>query len=121
MTTAYKHLRTSTTHGAVVVFLVDPKLLDRETIQETQDELVAFVKTEAPPRLVINFKDVKAISSEFIAVMLRCKEYVKSGGGQLRLSNMNPVVRMAFKVTNLDGRLLFIYDSIPQAVDSFEP
>jgi anti-anti-sigma factor len=118
--TTYKHLRATLSEGATVIHLIDLKLLDRETIQGTQDELVEYVNSYRPERLIIDFKDVKAISSEFIAALIRCREYVKSNEGQLRLSGMNPVVRMAFKVTNLDGRLLFIYDTIPLAVDSFE-
>ncbi len=120
MTTTYEHLRTSTSDGVPLVYLTDTKFLERQTIQDTQSELIAYLELNTPTRLVISFKDVAAISSEFIATLIRCREYVKSSGGELRLSDMNPVVRMAFKVTKLDGTLLMIYDTVPLAIDSLQ-
>lgn len=119
MTTTYKYIRTSASEGVPVIFLIAAKLIDRDTIQQTQAELIHYIQSEKPSRLIINFKDVEAISSEFITTMLRAKEYVQSEEGELRLCNMSPMVRMAFQVTNLDGTLLKIADSIPKAVLSF--
>ncbi|TWU21573.1 hypothetical protein Pla52o_37600 [Novipirellula galeiformis] len=117
----YKHIRTSASEGVPVVFLASTKFLDRELIQQTQQELIAYIKSAKPARMVINFKDVNAISSEFITTMLRCNDYVQSENGELRLCNMSPMVRMAFQVTNLDGTLLQIMDSTPKAILSFTP
>ena len=106
--------------GIPVVFLTDVKFLDRETIQGAQEELIAYLETAQPTSLIINFQDVAAISSEFISTLLRCREYVKSVGGEFCLSNMNPAVRMAFKVTKLDGTLLHIFDTVALAVEALK-
>ncbi|EMI18524.1 anti-anti-sigma regulatory factor (antagonist of anti-sigma factor) [Rhodopirellula maiorica SM1] len=116
----HKNIRTSASEGVPVVFLTSSKFIDRELIQQTQQELIAFIQSTKPARLVINFKDVEAISSEFITTMLRCSDYVQSENGELRLCNMTPMVRMAFQVTNLDGTLLHIMDSTPKAILSFK-
>lgn len=116
----YRHLRTSMSDGIQVIFLTDVKFLDRETIQRAQDELITFLETVKPSTLIISFQDVAAISSEFISTLLRCREYVKSAGGELCLSNMNPVVRMAFKVTKLDGTLLHIFETVALAIEALK-
>lgn len=120
MSSTYRHLRTSMIDGIPVVFLKDAKFLDRETIQGAQEELVSYLDTTKPTTLIINFMDVVAISSEFISTLLRCREYVKSVDGEFCLSNMNPAVRMAFKVTKLDGTLFHIFDTVALAVDALK-
>tara|TARA_R110002111_G_scaffold146808_1_gene213581 strand:+ start:38 stop:406 length:369 start_codon:yes stop_codon:yes gene_type:complete len=116
----FKNIRASASEGVPVVFLTSTKYIDRELIQQTQQELITFIQSSKPTRLVINFKDVEAISSEFITTMLRCSDYAQSENGELRLCNMSPMVRMAFQVTNLDGTLLHIMDSTPKAILSFK-
>lgn len=106
--------------GIPVIILADVKFLDRETIQGAQDEMVHYLNTAKPTLLIINFQDVAAISSEFISTLLRCREYVKSVNGEFCLSNMNPAVRMAFKVTKLDGTLLHIFDTVALAVEALK-
>ncbi|TWU33002.1 STAS domain-containing protein [Novipirellula artificiosorum] len=115
----YTHLRISAVEGVPIVTLTATKYIDRLLIQETQDELLDYIRSAAPKRLVISFEEVQSISSEFITTMLRCSEYVRSEEGELRLSCMSPVVRMAFKVTNLDGTLLGIAETNIKAIDSF--
>jgi anti-anti-sigma factor len=115
VSSAYRHLRITASEGIPVIILTDVKFLDRETIQGAQEELLTYLETTKPTRLIINFQNVTAISSEFISTLLRCREYVKSVDGEFCLSNMNPVVRMAFKVTKIDGKLVHIFDTVALA------
>ncbi|TWT82973.1 hypothetical protein CA13_44360 [Planctomycetes bacterium CA13] len=116
----YDHIQTSLKENVPVVTLAVSKFIDRLLIQETQQELISYIKSTKPEKMVIDFKSVESISSEFITTMLRCSEYVRSENGKLALCGMSPVVRMAFKVTNLDGTILSIQDSVVKAIDSFE-
>jgi len=117
--TTKTHFNVSRIENIPVVTLTDTKFIDRLMIQETQDELIQYIQLGKPEKLVISFEGVKSISSEFITTMLRCNEYVRSADGELRLSCMSPVVRMAFQVTNLDGNVLGIHHSVINAIDSF--
>ncbi|TWU45383.1 hypothetical protein Q31b_05550 [Novipirellula aureliae] len=117
--TTKTHFNVSVIENIPVIKLADSKFVDRLMIQETQDELIEYIQIGKPERLVISFEGVKSISSEFITTLLRCNEYVRSVEGDLILSCMSPVVRMAFQVTNLDGNVLRIHNSVINAIDSF--
>ncbi|QDV65402.1 MULTISPECIES: STAS domain-containing protein [Crateriforma] len=101
-----------------VIFLKPLDFLQREVITRTQEELLEFLKQQGPQKLVINFKDVAGISSEFIGTLLRARDYVMAVDGQMRLSNMNDNIHTAFCVTNLKDRIFPIDATMPRAIDA---
>ena len=84
-----------------------------------KEEITEYVDKYKPERLVINFKNVGHISSEFIAAMIHIQDHVNGNDGKLKFSHMNATVQAPFRITNLAGRLFMIYETTPEAIDAF--
>ena len=93
--------------------------VSRPIIVLAQEQITEFVDREQPTRLVINFKNVSHISSEFISAMIHVRDHVKGHGGEMKFSHMNDTVFLPFKITKLAGRLFMIYENSAEAVDAF--
>lgn len=105
--------------GVPEIVLGTADFVSRPIIVMAKEELTEYVDQHKPPRLVINFKNVGHISSEFIAAMIHIQDHVAGHEGTLKLSHMNQTVQAPFRITNLAGRLFMIYETTPEAIDAF--
>ena len=105
--------------GVPEIVLGTADFVSRPIIVMAQEEIQAYVSQFTPSRVVINFKNVAHISSEFISALIQIQDTVKGNGGDLKLSHMNETVYAPFRLTNLAGRLFTIYDTTPEAIDAF--
>ena len=105
--------------GIPEITLGSADFVSRPIIVMAQEELDSYVEQNKPTRLVINFRHVGQISSEFITAMIRIQDLVRGNDGQLKMSHMNETVYAPFKLTKLAGRLFMIYDTTPEAIDAF--
>lgn len=105
--------------GVPEITLGTADFVSRPIIVMAKEEITEYVGTDKPTRLVINFKNVSHISSEFIAAMIHIQDHVKGNGGVLKFSHMSETVQAPFRITNLVGRLFTIYDTTPEAIDAF--
>lgn len=92
------------------------RLSDLREINDFQNELLDFVDHYKPAKLAVDFQGVARTSSWFIGTMLRLDRRVKSHGGQMRLCNMNKVVREVFHITALDRKGFRIMNSLEEAL-----
>ena len=102
-----------------VVHLKDPALYEMILITELHDELLKYVEHYQPRKLLVDFTAVKRCSSAVINSMLLARKRMMGYGAVVRLCNMHPQVREAFRVLRLDGTLFDIYESLPEALESF--
>lgn len=93
--------------------------VSRPIIVLAKEQLIEYIDEHKPERLVISFKNVSHISSEFITAMIHVRDHVKGHGGEMKFSHMNESVYTPFKITKLAGRLFMIYETSAEAVDSF--
>lgn len=105
--------------GVPEIVLGSADFVSRPIIVMAQEEITEYIEQFKPLRVVINFKNVGHISSEFISALIRIQDHVQGNGGQMKLSHMNPTVYAPFQLTNLAGRLFTIYDTTPEAIDAF--
>ena len=105
--------------GVPEIILGSADFVSRPIIVLAKEELTEYVDLQKPPKLVMNFKNVGHISSEFIAAMIDIQDHVVGHGGTLKLSHMNQTVQTPFQITNLAGRLFMIYETTPEAIDAF--
>ncbi len=117
---ASKFFTTSIVEGIPEIVLGTADFIGRPVILLAQDELITYIDATRPEKLVINFKNVNHISSEFLNTMIRVHDHVAGQGGELKLSHLNTTVHLPFKLTNLAERLFKIYDTTPQAIDAFK-
>jgi sigma-B regulation protein RsbU (phosphoserine phosphatase) len=102
-----------------LVRLLDEEILSAEKCSEVTAELTEFVAQQEPPRLVLSFHDVRRFSSEGINMCLRIKGALDAKQAELRLCDMHPLIREAFKALNLDGPVFTIRDDVKDALSSF--
>lgn len=105
--------------GVPEIVLGTADFVSRPIIVMAQEEITEYIQQNKPLRLVINFKNVGHISSEFISALIRIQDHVQGNGGKLKLTHMNSTVYAPFQLTNLAGRLFAIHETTPEAIDAF--
>lgn len=112
----YKCFRAETLSSATLLHLADPDAMGRIVITELRDELARLLEEQNPQRLVVSFSAIRHCSSEMIAGLVAARNALKKRGGEMRLCAMKPEVREVFQVTNLDGRIFDIYETLDDAL-----
>ncbi len=119
MSNSSKFFTVNQVEGSYEIVLGTADFVSRPIIVMAQEEMTKYIDANKPNRLVINFKNVGHISSEFLSAMIRIKDHVKGNGGELKLSHLNETVLTPFKLTKLAGTHFLIYDTTPEAIDAF--
>lgn len=115
----YRHFETEQRGDVMVVRLTDPKLTDNSYIGELSDELLLLVQREPTKKLVVNFRKVLHCSTAVINGLLRVKKKLLADHGQVKLCEMHPTIREAYKLLNLDGTVFYIHDAETDALVAF--
>ncbi|GAA1763006.1 STAS domain-containing protein [Luedemannella helvata] len=84
-----------------------------DTVGPLRDVLLPLAAAERP-RVVLDLANVSTCDSSGLNLMVQGHQLAARNGGWLRLAAPQPVVRLAFEVTNLT-RLLAVYDSLAAA------
>lgn len=119
MTQESKYFEIHEVEGAVEFILGSSDFVSRPIIVLAFEELTKYVDENEPERVILNFRNVQHVSSEFITEMIRLNDHVGGHDGTLKLSHMSTDVEFPFKMTNLSGTLFKIYETTPQAIDAF--
>ena len=109
-----------------VVKLKDAKVMAPAQVETLGAELLSLLESTSEAdeantgtNLLINFENVRFFSSGAINKLIVLEKRVRAGGGQIRLSNMQPEVRDLFSYTNLD-QMFDILGNQAEAIESFE-
>lgn len=86
--------------GVSVVNLLDRAIIHDHEILEIGQELEGLID-QGKSRVLLDFGNVKHLSSQAVGVLLQAQKRFKSGGGLMKLCNPNPAVAEVFKITNL--------------------
>jgi len=119
MAQADARLRGRKEDEVVHVEFVDRNILDEANIQRIGEEILALIETESEPRLVISFSNVDHLSSAALGTLITIHNKVKSKGGSLRLSNIDPQIYEVFVITKLN-KLFEIHDTSENAIASLK-
>lgn len=120
MQTETPHLKLTRLGDIVQVEFKSRKILDEANIAEIGEQLSALVEKEEKPRLIISFAAVDHLSSAALGTLITINSKVKTRGGQLRLSDINPQIYEVFLITKLN-RLFRIYPTVKEAQESLQP
>ena len=100
---------------AVVKFLKDEiSVIENENVKR---ELLNLIKA-GNKKVLLDFTNVKFISSIVLATLISCIKEIKSVNGSLKLCCMNEKVKNVFYVTEL-CKIFDIYDKKDHALDAF--
>lgn len=102
-----------------VVRLVDDRIMDLGRINQLGEELFGAVDKQTGKLVLINFENVRFLSSNAISKLVVLEKRVRSAGKQLKLSNLRPEVQEIFNITNLNQRF-DLCDDQDEVLKSFE-
>ena len=90
-------------YGLDVTFVTftEEKILEEEQIRELREALEAVIEKNENKKLILNFVNVKFMTSAVLGLLVRVHKKVVELGGKLQLSNLNSNLRRVFEITQL--------------------
>ncbi|MFE4081789.1 STAS domain-containing protein [Paenarthrobacter sp. YIM B13468] len=77
-------------------------------------EVVAEVVASGSSRVVVNLAETDFMDSSGLGALIGCLKAARQAGGDLRISGVQPQVKMVLELTNMD-RVLTAYSSAEEA------
>ena len=118
MSSGESRLRVIRDGGITRVEFIDRNILDEANIQQIGEEIASLIDDDPDPKLLISFSNVVHLSSAALGTLITINSKINNGGGQLRLSNIDPQIYEVFVITRLN-KLFQIFDDVPEALKSF--
>jgi anti-sigma B factor antagonist len=101
---------------ATIVTLTDEKILEENDIRALQESIMSVVEQAERINLILDFQNVRFLSSAVLGLLIRVSKKVYERDGQLRLCNINPKIHEIFKITRLT-KVFDIYPDIESAIE----
>jgi anti-sigma B factor antagonist len=102
---------------ATVITFAEEKILEEEDIRALQESIMSVVEQAGGINLVLDFVNVRFLSSAVLGLLIRVSKKVYEGGGQLRLCSIAPKIHEIFKITRLT-KIFEIHRDLESAVES---
>jgi anti-anti-sigma factor len=84
-----------------IVTLVDENILEDVQIKKLEQALLPVVKKNEARKLILNFENVRFMSSAFLGLLVKIHKRVLEAGGHLQLFNLDPKIYKVFEITQL--------------------
>jgi anti-anti-sigma factor len=98
---SYRHLRTDTDRGVLVLTIAEPLLLDDALVDALRRDLLAAVAYHQPKKVVLDFQHVRAVSSAAFRPVISLHRRVQEADGQLILCHLCGMAEEVFRITGL--------------------
>jgi anti-sigma B factor antagonist len=105
--------------NATIVTFTDERILEEIDIQALQESIMSVIEQAEMINLILDFRNVRLLSSAVLGLLIRISKQVYERGGQLRLCNISPKIQEIFKITRLN-KIFDIYPDIESATESLE-
>jgi anti-sigma B factor antagonist len=106
-----KHLQMKDANGVAVINFVDSGLMFEATlIQEVGEELHSLLTDHGRSRILLDFSQVRYLSSSMLGQLARLAKDVASARGQLKITGLGPVLRDTFRISHLEPLFEFFDD-----------
>ena len=106
------------TEGVTVVGFQDNAILDTLTIQRLGRELYGLAEEPRSPQLLIDFHNIRFLSSQALGVLLTLRRKADKSGVEVVFARLRPELVRVFQITNLDKMFRF-FDSDEEALAHF--
>jgi anti-anti-sigma regulatory factor len=97
----YRHIKTATDGGVLVITIMSSQLLDDVIFDGFLQELLAAVAQAGIGKVVVNFQAVKAICTGVFQALLELKAHLGEMRGRLVLCGLSPTVEEIFHLAAL--------------------
>ena len=102
-------------HATIVTF-TDEKILEENDIVALQESVMSVVEQAEKINLVLDFCNVRFLSSAVLGLLIRVSKKTYEQGGQLKLCNISPNIYEVFKITRLT-KIFDICEDVKSAVE----
>lgn len=117
---AFHHIRLGMLKDVMLVEVLTKDLRGPELAQELGAELTrAVTARDDVTRFLLDFRHTSYLSSTGFAVLVKLVSQVQASGGQIKVCNMDPDVRVGADIIGLGG-LVEIHESEDSALRAFE-
>jgi len=103
--------------NATIVTLSDEKILEEKDISALQESVMSIIEQADRMNLILDFHNVRFLSSAVLGVLIRVSKRIYERDGQLRLCNIQPKIHEVFKITRLT-KVFDIYQDVASATES---
>jgi len=103
--------------NATITTFTDEKILEEKDIKALQESIMSVIEEGGRINLILDFCNVRFLSSAVLGLLIRISKRVYECDGQLRLCNINPKIYEVFKITRLT-KIFDIYPDVAGAVES---
>lgn len=110
-------LRITTSGDVAVVSFGTPAIDALSGIEEMTERLRAYIGTEQPKKMVVDFTGVRFFTSQMLGVLVDVWRRLRDYGGRLLICGINPQLNRVFRITNLD-RIFEFYPDRDAAVSA---
>jgi len=100
--------------NATIVSFVDEKILEEMDIRALQESIMSVVEQAERINLILDFGNVRFLSSAVLGLLIRVLKRICEQEGQLKLCNINPKIYEVFKITRLN-KTFDIYEDVESA------
>lgn len=100
--------------GITSIRFRDNSILDALAIQRIGKELADVLEVQGVKRAIIDFRDVRFLSSEALRMLLGLRSRADRAGAKVALCAIKPELTKIFKLTNLD-QLFQMYPDVSAA------
>ena len=101
-----------------VVNFNETAILDTAQVQQIGEELYELIDGQARRKLILDFSNVKFLSSSALGVLITLRKKSEEIKGQVLLCGLRPELRKIFKITNLE-KLFEFHDNEERALNVF--
>jgi anti-anti-sigma factor len=105
--------------GITVVNILERSIVQESEIEQIGEELERLID-KGRRNILLDFGQVKHMSSQAVGLLLQAQKRCKAGGGVLKVCSPNPEVAEIFKITNLP-RVIEIHADNDQALQGAWP
>ena len=98
-----KELKVNVEYGTEVTIVTfsDENILEEQQIKKLEQALMPVIKENQERKLVLNFENVRFMSSAFLGLLVKVHKRVIELDGHLQLFNLDPKIRKVFEITQL--------------------
>ena len=84
-----------------IVTFEEENILEDQQIHRLERGLLPAIRQNENKRLVLNFENVRFMSSAFLGLLVKVHKRVIDAGGSLQLYNLDPKIHKIFEITKL--------------------
>jgi len=104
--------------NATIVAFTDEKILEENDIKALQESIMSVIEQNKAINLILDFCNVRYLSSSVLGLLIRISKKVYEGNGRLKLCNISPKIYEIFKITRLT-KVFDIYEDVESAATDF--